>query len=564
MLLIALGALFATRAAAQTGSIDDDVQRAQKILTRLATENLAQGPRASLAQELAGIEAHEYVIQVKLVARKYTAGSGYYPVTVSKPGLLEPPATGRIEMPKGVARRAKSQLNPAYATIRVRVLAGDIPRAVQKLDYVWIKVDGTVWRVVSDDPRLPPEQRIQDDSSTEEVTREEGSTSGLSPGRPLGSVPIRVPEQYPTIQEAVDAAPGNGVILVSAGTYEERVVITAPVTIRGAGRDRTVLTYGVDSVVWLNRAGGVRLLDLTIDGQGTAEAAVRCDMARIWMERVAVVRANHGVFFDYGGGTLLDVVVTDIERLGIELNGATATVENCRISAVKGTAIHGINTAASILRCEITGSREGIGLGGGGTTAIIDGNRIQDCGLGLALFADCTATVRRNLITRNGTGVNIDRERYVDLGEGDDPGLNQIFGNANDDLVHTPVIPTDLLPAQGNWWGSADGGKHRIKGPVDQSRWLNRKPAPVLSDATSDEWSPLLSPSPGNQVDAIAITSVGTIHTAGAGGGILSSSDGGRTWQSRQPSLAIGVDRSKGLRSGAADGTTARQVPSGD
>ena len=247
MLLIALGALFATRAAAQTGSIDDDVQRAQKILTRLATENLAQGPRASLAQELAGIEAHEYVIQVKLVARKYTAGSGYYPVTVSKPGLLEPPAAGRIEMPKGVARRAKSQLNPAYATIRVRVLAGDIPRAVQKLDYVWIKVDGTVWRVVSDDPRLPPEQRTQNDSSTAEVTREEGSTSGLPPGRLLGSVPIRVPEQYPTIQEAVNAAPRNGVILVSAGTYEERIVITAPVSIRGAGRDRTVLTYCVSS-----------------------------------------------------------------------------------------------------------------------------------------------------------------------------------------------------------------------------------------------------------------------------------------------------------------------------
>lgn len=116
--------LFATHGQAQTGAIDDDLQRAREILSQLAAGILDQTTRDSLDGELARIEAHEYVVRVKLVARKYTAGSGYYPVTVSRAGLLEPPPVGRIEMPRGTARRAKSQLNPAYATRRIVVVAG--------------------------------------------------------------------------------------------------------------------------------------------------------------------------------------------------------------------------------------------------------------------------------------------------------------------------------------------------------------------------------------------------------------------------------------------------------
>jgi hypothetical protein len=172
---LCVACLFATQADAQTRKIDDDLLRAQEILNTLATAGLAQGSRTSLEEELAGIEAHEYVVRVKLQARKYTAGSGYFPVTVVKPGLLEPAAAGRLEMPKAAARRAKPQFASAYGVARVRVSPVSPTLAIKLLQSVWVDVDGVAWPVTSNDPRLPssthaPEDR--DDSAASSLPTE--------------------------------------------------------------------------------------------------------------------------------------------------------------------------------------------------------------------------------------------------------------------------------------------------------------------------------------------------------------------------------------------------------
>ncbi|MFZ5814595.1 MAG: right-handed parallel beta-helix repeat-containing protein [Bacillota bacterium] len=60
--------------------------------------------------------------------------------------------------------------------------------------------------------------------------------------RPEGPKRLRVPEEYPTIQEAVDAAYPEDMILVAPGVYHESVVVLTPrLTIRGLDRNRTIL-----------------------------------------------------------------------------------------------------------------------------------------------------------------------------------------------------------------------------------------------------------------------------------------------------------------------------------
>ncbi|MBT5714793.1 hypothetical protein HOI71_27345, partial [Candidatus Poribacteria bacterium] len=152
--VVALTALFATHAPAQTGKIDEDLQRAQEILNQLAIGSLDQDSRVPLEEELARIGAHEYVVPVNLTARAYTSGSGYFPVTVWKDGVLDPALEGRIEMPRSTSRRAKSQLNPAYGTVRIHVVEAVTRRATTTLESLWVKVDGDTWYVVSDDTRL--------------------------------------------------------------------------------------------------------------------------------------------------------------------------------------------------------------------------------------------------------------------------------------------------------------------------------------------------------------------------------------------------------------------------
>jgi len=58
---------------------------------------------------------------------------------------------------------------------------------------------------------------------------------------PTGNV-RRVPEEYPSIQGAVDAAAPGDLVLIGAGTYREEVTVTTPsLTIRGADRNAVVL-----------------------------------------------------------------------------------------------------------------------------------------------------------------------------------------------------------------------------------------------------------------------------------------------------------------------------------
>jgi hypothetical protein len=64
---------------------------------------------------------------------------------------------------------------------------------------------------------------------------------------------IRVPADYPTIAEAIAAAPEGGTVLVAAGTYTENLVIGRPLTLRGEGMG--VTTIKGKEIAWDDEGG---------------------------------------------------------------------------------------------------------------------------------------------------------------------------------------------------------------------------------------------------------------------------------------------------------------------
>jgi plastocyanin len=97
-----------------------------------------------------------------------------------------------------------------------------------------------------------------------------GSAGGVGPGReqpPQGTGPeIRVPEDQPTIQKAVDAAEPGSLILVSPGVYHEAVLVTKPfLTIRGRNRNTVVLDgdFRMANGIHVVEADGVAVENMT-------------------------------------------------------------------------------------------------------------------------------------------------------------------------------------------------------------------------------------------------------------------------------------------------------------
>ncbi|MBV2154861.1 nitrous oxide reductase family maturation protein NosD [Kitasatospora sp. SUK 42] len=85
-----------------------------------------------------------------------------------------------------------------------------------------------------------------------------GSSSSSDAHHPDGTV-VKVPQDFPTIQKAVDVAREGDTVLVSPGTYRESVRITKPrIVLRGSDRNTVVLD------------GGVRLVNgITVTGPGS-------------------------------------------------------------------------------------------------------------------------------------------------------------------------------------------------------------------------------------------------------------------------------------------------------
>jgi plastocyanin len=97
-----------------------------------------------------------------------------------------------------------------------------------------------------------------------------GAASTVGPGHETPpSLPgdeVRVPQDEPTIQAAVDAAEPGGIVVISPGVYEEAVLVTTPfLTIRGLDRNRVILEGGftLDNGIQVIEADGVTIENMT-------------------------------------------------------------------------------------------------------------------------------------------------------------------------------------------------------------------------------------------------------------------------------------------------------------
>jgi nitrous oxidase accessory protein NosD len=112
----------------------------------------------------------------------------------------------------------------------------------------------------------PDEDNPDEDNKVDEEPEPEAEAEPVADPNPLGA--LRVPEDYPTIQEAVDAATPGDIVLIGEGVYNESVSVeTDNIVIRGVDRQGVVLD-GMHSEDLANGiivfANGVAVENLTV------------------------------------------------------------------------------------------------------------------------------------------------------------------------------------------------------------------------------------------------------------------------------------------------------------
>jgi pectin methylesterase-like acyl-CoA thioesterase len=187
---------------------------------------------------------------------------------------------------------------------------------------------------------------------------------------------LKVPKQFDTIQEAVDAAVADDVVVVSKGTYAPfSVVGKTAVTVKGKGHP-------------------------VIDGGG-ADAPI------------VVVDGCTDVL-------LRGLTVSNGANRGIEVTNSTdVTISKCRIEDVDGEGIYLDGDFHKVEKTRITGTGSaGISLANGSSDVWMDKNRLTDTVTAISFLGDGHLATRNRIVNSHSDGflivaTNCDVEKNI-------------------------------------------------------------------------------------------------------------------------------------------------------
>jgi len=242
---------------------------------------------------------------------------------------------------------------------------------------------------------------------------------------------IIVPDYYPTIQGAINAANNGDTVFVRNGTYCENVVLNKTVTLLGENRE-TVIVDGNQSGNCLN----VTASEVTVSG-------------------FTLMNGTHGVWVSSGAGCVLsDDNVTLNNDFGVVLESSPDTI---------------------VSNNNVASNNAGIYIGYS-TNCTLSGNTVtSNFDLGIAFESCSNIMVFGNNLTRNNAGISLNNSFNNTLSENNVTANNyagiEIMYSSSNSIFHNnfvnnriQVLPTDSTnnwdngyPSGGNYWSDYNG-----------------------------------------------------------------------------------------------------------
>jgi parallel beta-helix repeat protein len=198
---------------------------------------------------------------------------------------------------------------------------------------------------------------------------------------------ITVPVDFPTVQQAVNAAVPNDIVYVEAGIYYENVTIDKTITLQGEDRETTIINGGGSGMVVYITANYVTVESITVTNGDQGICLI----------------ANYSIHHI----SLLDVKMdNNIQEAFRALHsGGHHLIENCVFSN-NGRASYAHQFSNSIIRnCQVYGNPSGLSVAWGVNTLVAN-NEIFNNGTGLHFDSMFNSFIENNNVHDNVTGIS--------------------------------------------------------------------------------------------------------------------------------------------------------------
>lgn len=264
---------------------------------------------------------------------------------------------------------------------------------------------------------------------------------------------LAVPGIYPTLRDALEVAPDGAIVLLSPGTYRERIDLAGRrVTLRAAGDPGSALVdaSGLGGPALAVSSGDVEVDGVSLTADDYSAVAVsgghvrlrRCELsagygsglqaeggATVDALEVRVTSGQHGLVFSDAGGTIESCEIRGVSDDGVIVRlGADPVI---RGSVVADCGYRGVYVYQSgrpvIERCDVSGTGDaGIVVAHASQPRIVETWVHQTSGPGIVIGAGCTAVIDRCRVEETAEpGVHVDPAATASVTLSEEIGLPQ-------------------------------------------------------------------------------------------------------------------------------------------
>jgi nitrous oxidase accessory protein NosD len=252
---------------------------------------------------------------------------------------------------------------------------------------------------------------------------------------------VVIPDDYSTIQEAINAANNGDTIFIREGIYSENITINKPISLKGENPDLSIITGQIKVTT-----GTVEVDSITIDGSTWNQLLFNYGVqVLVDMHTTSAVTIRNCIFKGWTFATyvegrenkLINNTFSNVD-IAIEVKGSDNIISYNDINANHGVSVSGQYLSNNLIFRNNISAEVGIVIGRENTDNYIFENTIVECGIGiyLGVYPEGFGPCSNNIFYHNNL---IDNTQQVFVGE----GSTNIWDNG--------------YPDGGNYWSNYNG-----------------------------------------------------------------------------------------------------------